>query len=157
MSWSSGPGAGSRSAASIRPAPSARAAGSEQAGTEQAGSEQGWTHVGWHRIERGAWNGEAHRLTWTLYDGRRGSAGLAAPGRVPELFRERIAASIAVEEVVAVGQGRSIVVSGRRDLSESNPALEWRRTLSRGLSWNQPGVRELADQVLARLQAEYGR
>lgn len=119
--------------------------------------ELAWTHVGWHRIEHGGWNGETRRLTWSCYDGTRGSAGLPVPGRVPELFRERIAASIAVEETVTVGGGRSIVVSGRRDLSEPDPGLEWRRTLSRGLSWNQPGVSELADDVLARLQAEYGR
>lgn len=116
-----------------------------------------WSHLGWHRIERGSWNGEARRLSWTDYDGVRGSATLPRPGRVPELFRERIAASIAVEEIVQVGGGRSVAISGRRDLSAPESRLEWQTSLSRGLNWQQPGLRALAEEVLARLQAEYDR
>lgn len=116
-----------------------------------------WTHLGWHQIERGGWNGDDRRLTWILYDGGRGSATLGNPGRVPELFRERIAASIAIEEIIQVGGGRSVVVSGRRDLSTPDGTLEWRTSLSRGLSWQQPGLLDLAEDVLARLRAEYDR
>lgn len=114
-----------------------------------------WSHVGWHRIERGSWNGEARRLSWTSYDGVRGAASLQTPGRIPELFRERIAASIAVEEIVQVGGGRSVVVSARRDLSTPDGLLEWQTSLSQGLTWQQPGLRALAEDVLARLRAEY--
>src|SRR3712207_4000925 len=52
-----------------------------------------WTHLGWHEIERGGWNAETATLAWTLHGGRRGSVRLDEPGRLPELFRERIAAT----------------------------------------------------------------
>ena len=122
-----------------------------------AAGDPSWTHVGWHRIERGRWDGDARRLSWSGYDGSRGSATVTAPGRVPELFRERIAASIAVEEIVQVGGGRSVVVSGRRDLSHPDGPIEWRMSLGRGSSWQQPGLRALAEDTLARLRSEYDR
>src|SRR5215210_7843215 len=52
--------------------------------------DETWTHLGWHEIERGGWNSETSTLSWTLHGGRCGSAMLDQPGRLPELFRERI-------------------------------------------------------------------
>jgi hypothetical protein len=53
-----------------------------------------WTHLGWHLIETGGWDRESSALSWTLYNGSRGSVELVEPGRLPELFRERVSASI---------------------------------------------------------------
>lgn len=113
-----------------------------------------WCHVGWHEIERGGWNAETATLSWTLYGGRRGSAALAPPRRLPELFRERVAASIALERFVSVAGDRGVIVTARRDLGIDG-GISWHSTLTRGLTWQSDGVRAIADEALARLRSEY--
>src|SRR5690242_9016568 len=53
-----------------------------------------WQHLGWHEIETGGWDRASSRLRWTRYGGQRGGVELTEPGRLPELFRERVSASI---------------------------------------------------------------
>ena len=120
------------------------------------GSEPAWRHVGWHEIEHGGWNSETHQLSWATYAGRREFIELAEPGRMPELFRERVSASIVAERFVPVAGERGVTVSGRRDLAETSSAITWHQTLGRGLSWHSDEVRAVADAALAELQAEYG-
>lgn len=123
-----------------------------------------FSHVGWHEIEHGGWSAETRRLSWVCYPrdgrpGRRGVLELSAPGRVPELFRERVAATIVVERFVALslaaGGQAGVTLSGRRDLGGSATAISWHATLSRGVSWQGPGVAEAAEAALQRLRAEY--
>ena len=116
---------------------------------------EAWLHVGWHEIEHGGWNAESGSLSWTLYGGRRGRVGLVAPARLPELFRERVAASIVVEQFVAIRGERGVTVTARRDLADGG-ALSWHSTLTRGLSWSAEGVAEEAARASAELQSEYG-
>jgi hypothetical protein len=119
------------------------------------GGDGGWLHVGWHEIERGGWNAETRKLSWTQYGGRRGSLELTGAGRLPELFRERVAASIVVERFVPIVGDRGVVVNGRRDLAATSPAVSWHATLGRGLTWRTPGLEETVDRAMAELRAEY--
>jgi hypothetical protein len=123
------------------------------------GDERAWTHIGWHEIEHGGWNAELRKLNWVLYTapGRaaaRGSLELTEPGRLPELFRERISASIALERFVPLAGERGVIIAARRDLGESG-AVAWHGTLTRGLSWQIDGVRDAVDQAIEQLRAEY--
>ncbi|GAA3559042.1 hypothetical protein GCM10022197_13020 [Microlunatus spumicola] len=124
-------------------------------GGDPTGGGDDWQHVGWHEIEHGGWNAESRALSWTLYGGRRGRVGLAEPGRLPELFRERVAASIAVERFVAIRGERGVTVTARRDLG-GDGTLTWHSSLTRGLSWSTEGVAEEAARVSSELQSEYG-
>ena len=117
-------------------------------------AEDGWAHLGWHEIERGGWNAETATLTWTLYGGRRGSVMLDQPGRLPELFRERIAATIALERFVSVAGERGVIVTARRDLA-TDGAISWHTSLTRGLTWHSEGVQAAADRAMAELRSEY--
>ena len=63
-----------------------------------------------------------------------GSLELIEPGRLPELFRERISATIAVERFVPLAGERGVIIAARRDLGGSG-AVVWHGTLTRGLSW----------------------
>lgn len=117
--------------------------------------EVAWRHVGWHEIEHGGWNAESRSLSWTLYGGRRGRVELADPGRLPELFRERVAASIAVERFVPIRGERGVTVTARRDLG-GDGVLSWHSSLTRGLSWSADGVAEEAARVLTEMESEYG-
>jgi hypothetical protein len=113
-----------------------------------------WTHLGWHEIERGEWNAETATLSWTLHSGGRGAVTLEEPGRLPELFRERIAATIALERFVPVSGDRGIIVTARRDLAAEG-GISWHSTLTRGLTWHSEGVRAAADRAMAELRSEY--
>ena len=116
---------------------------------------QDWRHVGWHEIEHGGWNAESRALSWTLYGGRRGRVGLDDPGRLPELFRERVSASIAVERFVPLRGERGVTITARRALDGSG-TITWHSTLTRGLSWSTEGVSEEAERLTAELRSEYG-
>ncbi len=124
-------------------------------GGEEGTAAPGWRHVAWHQVEHGGWNAESRSLSWTLYGGRRGRVGLSEPGRLPELFRERVAASIVVERFVAIRGERGVTITARRDLGEGG-GLSWHSTLTRGLSWNVEGVADVAARASAELQSEYG-
>jgi hypothetical protein len=123
------------------------------------GNEDGWEHIGWHEIERGGWNAELRTLSWVLYaaPGRaavRGSLELIEPGRMPELFRERISATIAVEKFVPLSGERGVTIAARRDLGRAG-AVSWHGTLTRGLSWHTNGVPAAVDQAMEQVRAEY--
>lgn len=116
-----------------------------------------WVHRGWHEIERGGWNAETAQLRWQVYSGEREAVRLPDPARVPEVFAERVAASIVFERFVPVDAhpSRGVIVSGRRDLADGGARLSWHASLTRGLTWRTPGLRELADEALAEVREQY--
>ena len=120
--------------------------------------EHTWQHLPWHEVLRGGWQDADRQLHWTLVTGRHGAVQLAEPGRVPEVFRERVQASIAFEQEVPLQSGDrtgTVVISARRDLTGASSELSWHTDLQRGLTWSTPGIREAADRVLERLRSEY--
>ena len=131
------------------------AARPDDGGDHHAGEVTGWRHVAWHLVEHGGWNAESRSLSWTLYGGRRGRVGLSEPGRLPELFRERVAATIVVERFVPIRGERGVTITARRDLAEGG-GLSWHSSLTRGLTWSTEGVAEEAARATAELQSEYG-
>lgn len=116
-----------------------------------------WRHVGWHEIERGGWNAETGQLRWQSYGGARGAVSLSEPAKVPAVFQERVAASIVFERFVPLPDrgDRGVVVNGRRDLADGPVEIDWHATLTRGVTWRTPGVRELADAAISDVRREY--
>lgn len=125
-----------------------------------------WQHLGWHRIERGGYDRDTSTLRWQLYDSGRGSESgdvrLKDPGRLPEIFRDRVAASIAFQQFIPLEGARrvkdiepGVIVSGRRDLARPNAPIEWRVSLPRGIDWDVPGLPELAESAIVRVRNEY--
>ena len=76
---------------------------------------------------------------------------------MPEVFKERVDASIVFERFLSVGGSgeRGVIVSGRRDLADGPTEISWHTTLTRGVTWRTPGVRELADSAMVELRREY--
>lgn len=120
-----------------------------------AGEDASWDHLGWHEIERGGWEAESSRLGWVRYGGERGQLGLVEAGQLPEVFRERVAASIVLEKSVAILANRQVLIVGRRDLAVGDQPITWHATLGRGLSWQGEGVREAVDEALSQVRTEY--
>ncbi|BAK36368.1 hypothetical protein MLP_33540 [Microlunatus phosphovorus NM-1] len=120
-------------------------------------TEDAWRHVGWHEIERGGWNVETAQLRWQTYSGKRGAVALPDPARVPAVFQERVQASIVFERFVPAtpGSDRGVIINGRRDLADTPSSITWHTTLTRGVTWRTPGIRELADATLAEVRHEY--
>jgi len=125
-----------------------------------------WTHIGWHRMERGGYDKDTATLHWQLYADEpgqeTGEVRLQDPGRLPEIFRDRVAASIAVEHFIALEGARKVknvepgvIISGRRDLARPDAPIEWRASLPRGLDWDVPGLRDLGEASIIRLRGEY--
>jgi hypothetical protein len=127
--------------------------------------EEAWVHLGWHEIERGGWDEETNRLAWSRYaDSDAGATSrdietegleLTEPGRLPEVFRERVAASIVLEKFVPIRNGRGVLISGRRDLADGQLSIDWHSSLQRGLTWQTEGVRAATDAAIAQVRTEY--
>jgi hypothetical protein len=125
-----------------------------------------WRHIGWHLIERGGYDRDTATLHWQLYDEgngpESGAVRLKDPGRLPGIFRDRVAASIAFEQFIGLDGARQVkgveagvIVSGRRDLSRPDSDISWHASVPREIDWNVPGLRELADTAIIRLKSEY--
>ena len=113
----------------------------------RAGDE--WRQVFWHEIQRGGWDEEAHALRWRPTDDpkREMWVTLAQPGRLPELFRERVEQTIVLQRTVHLAPSKTAVVAARRSRAEGASGLVWTVTPSRGVDLDDPAL-------AARAQAE---
>lgn len=114
----------------------------------------GWADVPWHTIDHGGWDADASELYWVDLDGEERRVPLDSPGRIPELFRERVEATIVIQHQVNVGSGRVLVISARRDLANPDGPATW--ALS-GKPWvlADPDAVARANIELRRFRAEY--
>lgn len=115
---------------------------------------RGWKLHGWHDIESGGWNTDDNQLVWTLVTGGRGSSRLTDTGTFPDVFRERVQASIVYRRLVEVdGTRNGFTLSCRRNLSDDS--LTWRVSPGKGTKMSDPHVRAAADLALAQARNEY--
>lgn len=112
-----------------------------------------WRFIGWHEITSGGWDAETGRLRWRTSDGVQDAVAVGDPGALPDLFRERVEASIVVQERIELSRGRAAVIVARRRLGGGGEALEWALTRHGG-SFDDDQV-QAAEAGLARLRAEY--
>lgn len=114
-----------------------------------------WRWTGWHVIEQGGWNDQNRELRWEESSGRRGTAVMDDPQRVPEVFKERVDASIVVQKHVPIeGTREGGVVSARRDLANRDAPLEWRTRRGRGTP-DEPAVEAALAMALAELRNDF--
>lgn len=112
----------------------------------------GWRCVAWQAIDRGGWDPATAELRWTC-GGVEGSVHLTEIGRLPDLFRERVAASIVLQQTVELGGRKRATITARRDPGVASGPIEWRVALPPGeLGADQ---RRVLDAEVARLRTEY--
>lgn len=116
----------------------------------------GWHETPWHDILRGGWNDEGSALHWTtLSTGESHEVPLVAQGRIPELFRERVEATILLQKSIAVPPNRTVLVSARRSLVDPRQPVIWAAHPGAGVRLDDPDTRAFVDAEVARLKAEY--
>lgn len=114
-----------------------------------------WRLAGWHTIEQGGWNDQNRELRWEETSGRRGSIIMDDPQRVPEVFRERVQASIVVQKHIQIeGTREGGVVSARRDLAHPDQPLSWRTWRGRGTP-DDDHTRAILEAAMAELKADF--
>jgi hypothetical protein len=114
-----------------------------------------WRQLFWHEVERGNWDPASRRLHWTDVTGVASEVELTQTGLLPDLFNERVSASIAcLRQVDLTGPGTA-VITARRDLGESAAPLVWRISPGKGVSADVAAADPVVAGELAQLRAEY--
>ena len=114
-----------------------------------------WHQQFWHEVERGNWDQPTRRLRWTDIDGEVVEVELTETGMLPDLFNERVTASIACMRVVELDPRGTAVITARRHLGDSTAPLVWRISPGKGASTQLVAGDPTVAAELARLRAEY--
>lgn len=116
---------------------------------------QGWTRLPWTAVDRASWEEPEVVVEARVDDSaRRWRVDLAAPGRIPEVVRERVMASIVVSEHLELREGAGARIVGRR--SDVDAPIEWQITFDPGVDPEDPYLREAAVGALAELRDSLG-
>ncbi|MBN9104839.1 MAG: hypothetical protein J0I14_07530 [Propionibacteriaceae bacterium] len=115
----------------------------------------GWSEQPWHEVERGGWDGASRTLAWTTTSGVQRSLVLTERRGLPDLFNERVTATIVATRDIELGPHRKAILTGRRDLSPGASGLVWQATPGRGTTAAELASDPLVIVELERLRAEY--
>lgn len=115
-----------------------------------------WYQQPWHTIERGGWNRDDQVLAWTTIDGDTTQLPLSDPGKLPQLFEERVNATIVYTGSLRLDASATVLMSARRDLTNPDAPLVWRASPGKGTDPNRIKDEPLVRAELARLRDEYG-
>lgn len=129
------------------------------AGTRDAVYVDG-DRIPWEQVEAADWDSETNRLRIVEVGGwgeqrAKHEHELADPGRLLELVRERVTASIVLQRHVPVSGGRGLRVIARRAPRGDQP-ISWFYEYDEGVDPDEPAVREAAEAALARAREEVG-
>ena len=103
--------------------------------------------------DKGGWDAKDSRLRWALVGGGDDEVVLTEPGSLPDLFRERVGASIVVQQRFELSRGRAAMIVARRRLDDDRHPLIW--SLSRQGGPFDVAQADQAEAELARLRREY--
>lgn len=109
----------------------------------------------WHMVDTGSWDDEARRLTVQWVDRAPAAVWeIELPSTFPQVFRERVQASVVLSDEIDLGAKRRARVVVRKDLATQ--ALLGQTILGRGVRSTDPGVREQTREALDRLREQVG-
>lgn len=116
----------------------------------------GWAQIAWHEIERGGWDPHTHQLHWTTVDGTHVEVALDEPGRLAQLFQERVNATVAYTQHLSFGGRHTAVISARRSLADATAPLSWHLTPGKATTAEQVAASAEVALELQRLQRDFG-
>lgn len=117
----------------------------------------GWADVPWHTVQSASWADDGSAFTWSTVNApqRTSTVPVTAPGRLPEVVRERVEQTFVVQRNVQLAPGRGAIVSGRRP-AEGSGALSWHIAPVRGVNLADPALAEAAREMLERTRRDWG-
>jgi hypothetical protein len=123
-------------------------------------TDDGTRRVAWEQVEAAGWDRDTDEFTLSEV-GSWGderpvhSVTLEEPGRLLELVRERVTASILLQRHVAVGGRRGLRVIARRAPSGAG-GVQWVYEYDEGVDPDDPAVRAAAREALELMQRDVG-
>ena len=137
--------------------------GTELAGTRDAFyvvSDGATRRVPWEQVEAADWDRDTDvfRLSEVGSWGEQRpvhTATLTEPGRLPELVRERVTASVVLQRHVTVSGRRGLRVIARRAPSGKG-RIQWVYEYDEGVDPDDPAVREVARETLEVMRRDVG-
>lgn len=113
----------------------------------------------WERVDRASWDRDASRLVVveTAPLGRQPARHVLVLDHADEVLavvHERVTATVAVQQHVAIEGSRGVRVVGRRVPGAAG--LSWAVAVDGGLDLSRPELRARAEQALAQVRAEVG-
>lgn len=130
-------------------------------GTERAlhlADGDGFRRLAWEGIERADWHRDDERLAvvevadWGQPE-QRHRIGVADPGQLLELLRERVTKSVLTTVYARVRGRAGLSVVARRSPTGNGPVV-WSFVLAEGLNPSDPDVTEVAERTLREASAE---
>jgi hypothetical protein len=114
----------------------------------------------WEAVQRADWDADSATLHVTevgSWGAERAAYDLVVeePGRLLELVRERITASVVLQRYVRVRGRRGVFVIARRAPRGDRP-MQWVYEFEEGIDPDDPEVRRLAEAALAQAREEVG-
>lgn len=124
-------------------------------GAADAAGEPG-VAVEWSEVETAAWDRDDQTLVITLVSGtgerpRRRRVAIDEPGRLLDVVRERVTASVIISRRVAISGRQGVRVTGRRTWRDE---IVWSATLDAGVDLDDPMVRQRVDDAVALVRSE---
>jgi hypothetical protein len=113
-----------------------------------------WAQQPWHKIRKGGWDVTSSTLSWTDTSGSLVELVLVKPGRLTDLFKERVMSTIVVNQSVVLPSGGSALITARRDLADAKAPLIWQVFPGEATDETQLDDPAVASE-LARLRAQY--
>lgn len=113
-----------------------------------------WKCIGYHQVVRGGWRPSDMVLWWEDDQGSH-EIPLDEPGRLPELFMERVAASIVFDQVIGKSGMQARLVA-RRDLGDKDNRLVWHAWPLGDTVAETAEYAAWVDQTIAKLSLDYG-
>ena len=120
----------------------------------------GEVRIAWENVEKADWDADENTLTVTEV-GTWGETRpvhrvvLDDPGRVLELVRERVTASVVLQRFVPVSGRRGLFVIARR-APRGNEPLQWVYEFQEGVDPDDPAVRSAAEAALEQARQDVG-
>ncbi|MER5322623.1 hypothetical protein [Streptosporangium roseum] len=111
----------------------------------------GGTRLPWFQVDRGVWDEEGLTVVTTAGEAHR--ALLPEPGRIPEAVRERVTASIVVNQYAPLDARGGVRLVARRT---DDDRMIWEFVFDSGMDPADPGLRALAEQALEETRRSFG-
>lgn len=113
-----------------------------------------WSQLRWVEVMSGGWDPVKSTLSWHCAD-HDGSIVLTMAGTMPEIFRERVQASIALAKSVELPDGGTATIYARHDPVCKRRELTWGVVPGASADTETPANKAFIQKALARFQAEY--